>query len=1206
MRRHASHPRLKLVDHPRSARGDHPASGCTPRLRLPRRVRLPRGLRWLPGWLTCLACSVFSSPGWADEAPESPAFFEKHVRPVLVEHCHRCHGPDSQPARGNLRVDRPADLLRGGALGPAIVPGRPAESLLWQAISHTHDDLRMPKGQPQLAPAVIERIRLWIAAGANWPDTPDVATPADGFDLAGRIAEWNWIWQPPTRPEVPTVRQTDWPAGDVDRFLLARLEEADLSPAPAAPPAAWLRRVHFALVGLPPTPGELDTFLRDSSPRARERVVDQLLASPEFGVRWARHWLDLVRYAESRGHESDFVIPNAHEYRDYVVRALNADLPYNHFVQEHLAGDLLPVPRLDPASGRNESLLATGWAYLGEEIHAPVDTRLDETERIDNRLDVFSKTFLGLTLACARCHDHKFDALAQSDYYALAGLFLSTGQRLARFESWESERQATTRLQQLAATREPRLRQGLAQAWRERLISGGPLFEAAIAALQTPELPPFEPNRPVDPASWAPGVREALARLASERKVDPRLLLQWVAGVGVARVDPDHPWHAPVQQAVGQAPTPPAPALSLAQLPEAIRVVVDAGTLDPASRQWSVDGWAYGDRPLPGGSLRLDDRATPGLPALRLLTLPAIATQLDWRRMELAPGTEREPTVYGGWKRDGATWRTPKFPLGSGRLHYLVRGAGRLLAAVDSQRLVTGPIHTGLVREWGFQERWHWVSHDLSPYAGHRVAVEFSPHDEFDSAIALVVEAEQPPALPATVGGLVTRAWLGDTAAGTPAIEPGVAGAWTAWQRWALAACDELAQPAGMPAAVVSEPTAAALLSRELARWLLRQPELLTGTAGEWPATVTQSLREWQADRVGVLESVRWQSRTAPAMVEGNGVDEFLLVRGRPQRPRGEVSRRLPLALGGESLVEATGGSGRLALARRLTDPAQPLLARVLVNRIWQHLFGRGLVATVDNWGVLGARPSHPELIDHLAVTFVENENWSIKRLIRRLVLSSAFAMSSSAPPAAALERDPANRLWHHVPLRRLEGETLRDAILAVSGRLDRLQGGVSIPLHESQFIEARGLRPERGPLDGHGRRSLFLAARRNFPPLMLMAFDAPTPFTTTGQRNVSNVPGQMLFLMNDPFVHQQTATWAGRLLAEIPTGADPDATTTARIDRLFREALSRPPTAAEVEDCRSLLTEVTTLMGASGSPTEVWAELCHSLMTTKEFLFVR
>ena len=1165
-----------------------------------------RDCRWdgLAGILVILGGSL---AGAAEPAAGTAEFFETRIRPVLVEHCHACHGPASKPARGGLRVDRRGDLLQGGGLGPALVPGKPDDSRLYTAVTHQDPDLQMPKGKPKLPDKILADLRDWIAAGAVWPETGPAPATSHGFDLAGRKADLPWLWQPPRPQPAPAVQRADWPRGKIDQFLLSRLEEAGLAPAEEARPEIWLRRVHFTLTGLPPTPEQLAAFVRDPSDGAREGVVDGLLASPEFGVRWARHWLDLMRYAESRGHESDFIIPNATEYRDYVVRALNNDLPYDAFVREHLAGDLVPQPRLNPQTGANESLLATGWAFLGEEIHAPVDTRLDETERIDNRIDVLSKSFLGLTVACARCHDHKFDAISQRDYYALAGFFLSTGQRLARFETIEAERRATADLDRLTSQHEPAVRAAFRHALQDQLPETLTYLRTAMEGLRTFGLPNPEPGKQHRPQDFAPDARQALEKLAQQNGLDAERLMHWVAALLTAIPDRDDLWHAAAQSALGRAVPREAQAEPLGVdlwstlgLAPTARVLVDAGTLRPGSADWSADGFAFGTHSLPAGGVQLDSRAKAAQPLFRLNTLASAATQLDWRALDLAPGTEREPTQYGGWKRDGAMWRTPKFELKTGRVHYLVRGAGRIFAAVDSQRLVTGPIHTGQLREWGFNDRWHWVSHDLTLYAGHRMSIEFSPHDDFDTAVAMVVESDAPPAAPVSVGRHQAQTLGGE--------QPATADALLAHYRQLFAgAIASLAEDRTSVAAQPNLQTAPRqYLHREVARALLRHPQWFRGADGGWPVAIAEPLQAWQSQRLAVLNQISWKSRTAPAMLDGNGVDEFLLVRGKHQKTDGLIARRSLEALAGQEPLATAGGSGRWELAQQWTRSDNPLVARVLVNRVWQHVFGRGIVSTVDNFGVLGTRPTHPELLDDLAATFVDQDRWSLKALIRRLVLTRAFAMSSDPDQPAAEQVDSENLLLHRMNLRRLEGEAIRDAILAVSGRLDTRQGGGSVPLHESQFIEARGLRPERGPLDGEGRRSLYVAARRNFPPLMMTAFDTPTPFTTVGRRNISNVPGQMLFLMNDPFVHQQAGLWAQKVLAAPVAGADPAEQQAERIRGMFRAAYSREPTADELARCQTLLAEAAAVLGPGTAEVESWTELCHALWAVKEFLFVR
>ncbi len=1111
-------------------------------------------------------------------------FFEKNIRPVLAEHCYECHSATSKKLKGGLRADSRATLLQGGDTGPAIVSGKPEASRLIAAMAHRDKDLTMPPKKSKLPDMVVADFERWIRDGAVWPGDEVSAAPvkADGFDLAGRKQRLPWIWETPRRQSVPPITDAAWPLGSVDRFILARLEKEGLQPASPAEPGIWLRRVYFALIGLPPSPEQLSAFLNDRSPDAREWVVDQLLASPQFGERWARHWLDLVRYAESRGHEGDYIIPNAYEYRDYVIRALNADVPYDAFVREHIAGDLLPKPRRHLERGFNESILGTGWAFLGEEIHAPVDTRQDENDRIDNRIDVMSKTFLGLTVSCARCHDHKFDAISQRDYYALAGFFISSGQRLARFETMENEREVARQLADLKERWATNLTSKLSAAQAPVLSKVKDYLSAAAEAAKTETNAPPKAGGRLRASALPQAITEAVGRLAAEHSLDTNILGQWTVAILNAVNDSGDALHPLAQWVFAEenklektnSPT------GEIGLPDGARVAVDFGKL--TDHEWFADGVGFGLQPVRPGELQPVAPVGTNGPALRLATRAAAQSDPDWRDLDLSPGVEREPTMFGSWKRDGVMLRSPKFELTNGKIHYLVRGSGRILATVDSQRLVTGPVHTVQVREWGYKDNWHWVSHDLSEYPGHRVAIEFSPGNEFDTAIALIVESEQPPTEP-----------------------------WSANQRLAHTLTERNVNTVADVAAVYQEIFTAASQSLcvagttgrslEIESWLAQRPELFSGKDGEWPEPVNGTIREYLKEREPLVSRIQWKSRTAPAMMEGNAMDEYLLVRGKHQTPKGLVPRRFLEGIAGPEPIGNEHGSGRRQLAEIMTDPANPLVARVLVNRVWHHLFGRGIVASVDNFGWLGQRPTHPELLDDLAATFITEDRWSLKRLLRRLVLARTYAMSSRPADADAEQRDPENLLLHRMNLKRLEGEAIRDAMLTVSGRLDCRMFGASVPLHPSQFVEARGLRSERGPLDGEGRRSLYVAARRNFLPMMMTAFDTPTPFTTVGRRNVSNVPGQMLFLMNDPFVHQQAEVWAKRLLSELP-----DASTEERIRWLFLGAFSREPSAIEIARSRKTLREVGGDSDPNSATLNSWTEICHALFGVKEFMYVR
>jgi hypothetical protein len=334
------------------------------------------------------------------------------------------------------------------------------------------------------------------------------------------------------------------------------------------------------------------------------------------------------------------------------------------------------------------------------------------------------------------------------------------------------------------------------------------------------------------------------------------------------------------------------------------------------------------------------------------------------------------------------------------------------------------------------------------------------------------------------------------------------------------------------------------------------------------------------------------------AMLDATPVDERVFIRGSPKTLGAEVPRRFLEALAGERI--SARGSGRLELARRMTDPAaNPFISRVMVNRVWHHLFGRGIVPSVDNFGVLGEMPTHPELLDYLADRFVK-EGWSTKKLIRTLILSRTYRQSSSALEPSVREAqvlDPKNELLHRMRPRRLEGEAIRDAMLAISGRLDERMFGPSVPVYLTEFQQGRG-RPASGPMDGDGRRSIYLAVRRNFLSSMLLAFDMPIPFSTVGRRMVSNVPAQALILMNDPFAHQQAELWAKRTLAQPGSAKD-------RITTMYARAFSREPSAEEAKRCLAFLDEQAKLHDGKLDSLPAWTDLAHVLFNAKEFIFL-
>jgi hypothetical protein len=532
--------------------------------------------------------------------------------------------------------------------------------------------------------------------------------------------------------------------------------------------------------------------------------------------------------------------------------------------------------------------------------------------------------------------------------------------------------------------------------------------------------------------------------------------------------------------------------------------------------------------------------------------------------------------------------KTPTFTVQEGPVHYLIEGVGHVYAAVDSHLIINGPLHGELVRDTGGNSDLpaHWITQDLSRYIGHRAHLEFSPKGEADFRVLMVVEGGPRPKLPTNGPNQL----LQTVAAGKSKSPPATA-----------AACREVVE--AVLQAMEQGKVGGDPLARDraaIANWMVAE-----GGLGSDPgAKLAAALADHQRERDRMKAAIQPESRLCMAMWDGTGIDENVLIRGNHKTPGSAAHRRLLTALdrGTQKPDSPERGSGRLALARRLAQPDNPLTARVMVNRLWHHLLGRGIVASVDNFGVLGELPTHPELLDHLAVQFT-HEGWSIKRLIRTIMLSSTYqqaSISNGHGAERAEQVDPQNRLFHRQNMKRLEGEAIRDAVLALSGRLDATMYGPSVPVYLSEFMQGRGRPGTSGPVDGNGRRSIYIAVRRNFLQPLMLAFDTPIPSSTVGRRNVSNVPAQALILMNDPLIVEQSRSWAQKLLAR-------DLSRKRRMVRMYQEAFGREPTSDEVQEASAFLTMQVKEYEASGMAAEerAWADLAHVLINAKEFVFI-
>lgn len=818
---------------------------------------------------TLLAFGLASPRLLAADETAGLDFFESNVRPVLVKHCYECHSAESGTDEGGLRVDSRESIRAGGGRGPAVVPNDPEASWLLTAVTHSDPDLHMPPKQEKLSETVIADLRKWIEMGAPDPrDGGAVSAPGAWTDI--EKAREFWSYQAPHDAAAPDVQSDSWPVSEIDRFILAKLEEQGLPPSADAEPHVLLRRLYFDLVGLPPSPDDLTRFLERIEAvdldTALAEEVDRLLATPQFGERWGRHWLDVARFGESSGKEANIPFPYAWRYRDYVIDCTTADMPYDRFLLEQIAGDLLPY---DSDAERARLLIATGFLAVGTKNLDEGNKQQFEADLVDEQIDSLTRAVIGNSVACARCHDHKFDPFGMQDYYALAGIFASSKTYYGTFISPASNN------------------------------IGGDL-------LSLPRVEGLGIYHPSIPAEQVAKLNEEKAALQQEE--EDKKTAMWKA------------------IAAGED------ASEIFTLRDALRILWRTGAID-------------------GELEKVDDQGQ---------ALPLAMGVLDREEMVDAPLLDRGDVSKPG-----------------------------------------DPVPRGFPR---------------------------------------VVSLENSPPIPA-------------------------------------------------------------------------------------------------------------------------------------------------------------GSSGRLELARWLTAPDHPLTARVMVNRIWQHLLGAGIVETVDNFGTTGSPPSHPELLDHLALQFV-NDGWSIKRTVRRIVLTRTYRQASTFR-ADAFQQDPENRLLWRMPKRRLEAEAIRDAMLTASGELDRARPEASLvgTVILDKPISLIGL-DDRLPsdLDGAVYRSVYLPVIRDRLPDVLELFDFAEPSLVTGDRETTNVPIQALYLMNSPFVRERSTELADRLLIEASSP-------TQRVQLAFQLCFSRIPDEYEEQRAINFLehSKAPVTEGVDAER-ETLISFCQALLSTAEF----
>ncbi len=1130
-----------------------------------------RYLRFLGGMSACLALLGLGTNALARPAAtaEDLEFFESKVRPILSQHCYGCHGAEKQ--RGGLRLDHIQTILEGGESGPALIAGNTAESRISIAISYEQVDFEMPpKGR--LPEEARKTLNEWITRGAPWPEEPlpENKGAVEAFDLKKRRAE-HWAWQPIDTPTPPTVTDPRFQNHPVDQFLEAPREAKGLETAPPTDRRTLARRAHFALTGLPPTPEAVEAFVNDTRPDAYVRLLDGLLSDSAFGERWGRHWFDLVRYADTHGHEGDYPIQHAWTYRDYVIRALNNDVPYNQFIREHIAGDLLESPRQHPEEGYNESILATGFWFMHQATHAPVDVKKDQADRIDNQLDVMSKAFLGMTVSCARCHDHKFDAISAKDYTAMAGHLLGARQAVAYLDPGKKIHSAALTHRVNLRNQEARIRAHILADQPMDSLSVAPYLEGAAKVLFDAPKPSDGVDTPAAKKERDPKAKKIVGRpvekVAEELGLDVDRLARWRTALAEPGVNaPGHPlylWRS-LSEAVREMPTrkfldhakrlgAAATEASSGEPEGNPRVYADFDADDFAS--WFPSGDAFGQGPT---------------------------TKESWyaHRGELAPTPA--DVAHSGLVSDRlqGVLRSPTFTIDSEYMHFRVAARdARIRLVIDGYQLTpfNGILFGNTMINTGDTQgayTWFSMGNQVGKYRGERAYIELM--DEGDGYIAVdqVVMSDHP--RPPQEDGVLAENLVRDEITIKTLLMDDLA------LRYEEAFRSAWRDHHDSTDALTRDPLSALLLRR-----------------GLWWTDAQRAERDSLRDALrGSQERIPHPLRALVAMA-GTPEDAEYFIRGDHRNADGHVPRGFLTALSDEGLSQA---ADRLSLAEKMVAPANPLTTRVYVNRIWHHLFGTGLVPSVDNFGALGQEPSHPELLDYLATQFAE-QGWSTKELIKSLMLTETYQMSS-VPTSAETERlDPANILLHRMSVRRLEGEAIRDSLLALGGNLNATMYGPPVPAFIPPFERNRRSPSTSGPMDGDRRRTVYLEVRRNHLLPMATAFDMPIPDTTVGARTVSNLPAQALIMMNDEFVVDQAQVWGERVLQETPDNFE------GLITMLYEQALSRAPRAVEQATLAEFVTAQAALYGVpeegAWKDRRILADLCHTVFMLKEFIYI-
>lgn len=996
---------------------------------------------------------------YAGGSPKGVEFFESKIRPVLSKHCYECHSAQSKKLKASLYLDSKDGMLKGGDSGPVLVPGKAKESLLIKALEHD-GPTKMPSQSTKLPKEIIADFVKWIDMGAPDPREGKVASKARTIDIEkGRE---HWAFQSLAKVKIPDVKREAWAVTPVDRFILAKLEEKSLMPNEAISNERLLRRAYFDLHGLPPTLDEIEAFMKDAAGAKRgdayAKLIDRLLESPRFGERWARHWLDVVRFAESGGYEFDGNRPAAFHYRDFVIRAFNQDMPFDQFIRWQIAGDHL-VP------GNMEAIAATGFLVAGS---YPGQTTaktlaLIRYDHLDDMISTLGTSMLGLSIGCARCHEHKYDPIPQEDYYKLIAA-------LGRTDSANVKVNADPETYRVAKATYDKAHEPLVKARDD-----------------------FEKN-----------------------ELPKRMKEWWEAHKDQATT---HWLYLDAIEAKGKLPKgslqkqPDASVLALGKPEKNETYTIVVQTMQKKIKAFRIE--ALADKSLP--------KMGPGRGPDGNFVLSEVSIQAE--PLVAKPGAKPVPVKLKAAK---ASVEPEKFALPT---------------TLDNDKKTGWSIGTQVGKD-------HAAVFEIDGELGHEGGTILT--------ITLKFEADN---------FAIGKPRLAITTAPNPAKLDGTA---------------DHQHAAELLAALGAMKELTAVQLKSAVRWMRRVDPQISSV---YLAVEKHAKTEPKANLVDVF-----------AATSGKGGDVHFLIRGEVEKKKelakpgfAQVLMHRPDAnwyasplpsVNADPGMRSPSSEPRVGLANWLVDDkhgAGQLLARVIVNRLWQHHMGRGLVGTPNDFGAQGEAPTHPELLDYLASELIKN-GWQLKP-IHKLIMTSAVYMQSNQVNPENLKIDPQNRLWWRHPTRRLEAEAIRDNLLAVSGTLDLKMFGV-------------------GTLDGNSpRRSIYLTVKRSQMIPLLQMFDVPEALQSIGERSVTTVPTQSLAFMNSPFVRGAAQKLAVRVRAK----SDVDS-----IENAYLIALGRYPSDGERNRMRSFIEQQTESYGKSPQAREqAVVDFCQVLLCLNEFIYV-